>query len=124
MRFNNISIIWKISILLLLLGTVSVGGALFAGAQMADARQKYEYLMDGPQAATLHLARGTRMAFRAGIAMLNNVNAVDPAAVQQSATRMNTEINNALDRMESAAKAARQASPPKSGISPRRPPMS
>lgn len=60
MSFKNLPLIWKVVSLLMLLGTVSLGGALFATNEMNKIDGDYSSLLNGESKTILAMARATR----------------------------------------------------------------
>ena len=61
MSFANWKLSWKVASLLLLLGLTALGGAVYAGSQMAAIDGRYTALLNGPAKAVRLLTRATRI---------------------------------------------------------------
>ena len=103
MKFQNLSISIKLLIPLAILGAVSIGGALFANNQMSIAQGRLEYIITGPQVATLRIARSFRYSLRAAMAIYENVTTNSAAASRAARERMEQEIKLANQSLEEAA---------------------
>ncbi len=106
MKFQNLSISIKLLIPLAILGAVSIGGALFANNQMSIAQGKLEYIITGPQVASLRIARSFRFSLRAAMAIYENVTTNSLAASRAARERMDQEIKLANQSLEEAASLA------------------
>ncbi len=103
MRFRDLSINLKISIPIVLLGLISIGGALFAGAQSREAQSQMQYIINGPQAASLKLARAFRYSLRATMAIYENIVATDMKVSRAAQDLMKQQIALANEALQEAA---------------------
>lgn len=73
MSFKNASIIWKVASLLILLGLVSAGGAIYAANNMLTLDGMYSRIIDGPSKASVQLSRAGRFASDMAGAVYSNI---------------------------------------------------
>lgn len=106
MFFNNLKMIWKVSVLLVLLGAVSIGGAAYSGRQMIEIDRLYNTLIEGPQASTLALARATRFSASIAESVYDLITASTDAQNTQALAAIDTRRQMTLTRMDDAARTA------------------
>ncbi len=81
MLYNNLKMIWKIVALLVLLGAVSIGGALYGASQSTAINDLLSGIIEGPAAAATRMARANRFMVRTELAIYQLINAPDDASV-------------------------------------------
>ncbi|MEW6255632.1 MAG: methyl-accepting chemotaxis protein [Pseudomonadota bacterium] len=98
--------IWKVSVLLVLLGAVSIGGAAYSGRQMTEIDRLYGALIDGPQSSTLALARATRYSASIAESVYDLITASSDAQNAQALAAIDTRRQLTLSRLDDAARTA------------------
>ncbi|GGF69264.1 methyl-accepting chemotaxis protein [Azorhizobium oxalatiphilum] len=86
--YNNISMTWKVLILLLAFGMVSLGGAFYASQKMNDIDTTYSFLLNGPARAMQETSRAARFLSEAMAAIYKNISA--DTAEDKALARRNT----------------------------------
>ncbi len=104
MFFNNLNMIWKIVCLLLVLGAVSIGGAIFAVQTMESIDTRYSELIDGPDAAQIRIARSARLAAQASIAIYRNIVAASEADSASANAAFETAVGGLRQQLAEAAR--------------------
>ncbi len=92
MSLKNLPMIWKVVCLLLILGSVSIGGALFSAMKISGIDETYTHLIKGPAQAVLNMSRANR-------ALTETI-----AGIYRSAASMTPEENAAAQRALTAAR--------------------
>ena len=60
MSFKNISILWKVSILLVLLGAVAIGAIFYAGSVMRTIDDRYSDVLANKARVPIYIVRVSR----------------------------------------------------------------
>ncbi|WP_370677155.1 methyl-accepting chemotaxis protein [Pleomorphomonas sp. PLEO] len=106
MSFKNWSMIWKVISLLLLLGTVSLGGALYSASQMRTISGSYVTLLDGPSQAVLALARVGRIIYQTQVVIYRYAVSTTDAGNSAAAKALVEVRQGFKDRIAEAVKFA------------------
>ncbi len=106
MLYNNLKMIWKIVALLVLLGPVSIGGALYGASQSTAINDLLSGIIEGPAAAATRMARANRFMVRTELAIYQLINAPDDASVAAANKAMNEVVETARGIFSDAAKLA------------------
>ncbi|MDR3374042.1 MAG: methyl-accepting chemotaxis protein [Ancalomicrobiaceae bacterium] len=106
MSFKNWPMIWKVVSLLLLLGTVSLSGAMYASTQMRAISGSYVALLDGPSQAVLALARAGRLVYQTQVAIYRYAVATTDADNASAAKALQDARQGFKDRIDEGMKFA------------------
>ncbi|MGU3492563.1 methyl-accepting chemotaxis protein [Xanthobacteraceae bacterium A53D] len=106
MTLNNLAMIWKISILLLAVGAVSIGGGIYASNGLRSIDRGYSELIDGPLKATVEMARSNRFLVATIAALYQSVSAQTPRDKQVARDELATARTQSVERAKLAAQAA------------------
>ncbi|MBS7539576.1 methyl-accepting chemotaxis protein [Ancylobacter lacus] len=84
MKYANLSMSWKVVSLLIALGLTSLGGAYYSATVMSEIDAEYSALIDGPQKATVRIARAARAAVTFEAQMLYGLIQSDPVLIAKA----------------------------------------
>ncbi|TDT90425.1 methyl-accepting chemotaxis protein [Azorhizobium sp. AG788] len=101
--YKNISISWKISVLLLMLGLVSLAGSLFSSHSITKIDGTYSDLLDGPARAVVNIARANRSMIEEIASTYKTIAATNEEEVAVGKRTQATNFKNFEDRITKAA---------------------
>ncbi len=103
--YNHIPMTWKICLLLILLGVVSLAGALFASYSMKDVDRTYADLLEGPPRAILSISRANRSSIEEIAAIYKAIAATTQDEVELGRKAQERHYGNFNERLSNAATA-------------------